>query len=141
MEAVEASREFGKLLQTGRLKNVDDKMVPMITALSKDISQQRERLGGDWSVAYAVFSRKQRQLLRELLGPDLVFVVLNMTKDCMVKRLRQRHGDAAERFIKTFENFSQLYEPAGEDEAQAFNLDITEDMDKDHVLAKVLETI
>ena len=98
-------------------------------------------MGGNWSIAYAVFSRKQRDLLRELLGPDLVFIVLNMSKDCMAKRIRQRHGDAAEHFIKSFEKFSALYEPAGQDEENAFNLDITEDMDKDKVLAKVLELV
>ena len=38
-------------------------------------------------------SRAQRDLIRNILGPDLVFVVLNMTKECQEKRLHERHGD------------------------------------------------
>ena len=34
-----------------------------------------------------------------------------------------------------------LYEPAGEDEEGAFNVVVTEDMSRDDVLKRVLETI
>ena len=29
------------------------------------------------------------------MGPELIFVVLNMTKDCQLERLQGRHGDSA----------------------------------------------
>lgn len=110
--------------------------------MAKDISKQRNRLGGDWSIAYAIFSREQRDLIREILGPDLVFVILNMSDDCMHQRLRKRHGEKeAAGMIEFVKKFASLYEPAGEDEENAINIDVTEDLDKDDVIAKVLELI
>ena len=75
----------------GNFENMEEIMVPYLDAAAKDIVKQRKRLGGDWSIAFAVFSRSQRKLLRKLLGKDLVFIVLNMTKECQKKRLESRH--------------------------------------------------
>ena len=36
-------------------------------------------------------------------------------------------------------NFFELCEPAGEDEENAFNVTITEDMNRDDVMEKILE--
>ena len=76
----------------GNFENMEEIMVPYLDAAAKDIIKQRKRLGGDWSIAFAVFSRGQRKLLRKLLGKDLVFIVLNMTKECQKKRLESRHA-------------------------------------------------
>ena len=112
--------------------------MPSVKAMANDISKQRNRLGGDWSIAYAIpFSREQRDVIREILGPDLIFVIMNLSRDCRNQRLRKRHN--SEEFIKEVEKFVSLYEPAGENEENAINIDITEDMDQDDVVAKVLE--
>ena len=39
------------------------------------------------------------------------------------------------------EKFYDLYEPAGEDEKNAYNIDITEDMSVDDVIKKVLKIV
>ena len=39
------------------------------------------------------------------------------------------------------EKFYDLYEPAGEDEKNAYNIDITEDMSVDDVIVKVLKIV
>ena len=36
--------------------------------------------------------RRGRDLCREILGSDVVFIVLNMTKSCQKKRIEARHG-------------------------------------------------
>ena len=70
----------------GNFDGIEEKFTPMIDASSKDIAKQRKRLGGDWAIAFACFSRSQRDMVRKALGPDLVFMVMNMTKECQRKR-------------------------------------------------------
>ena len=73
-------------IMKGDFDNVEEKFMPMLDAAAKDIAKQRKRLGGDWAIALACFSRSQREMLRKALGPDLVFIVLNMTNECQRKR-------------------------------------------------------
>ena len=45
--------------------------------IANDVLKQRQRIGGDWSIAFAIFSRKQRDIIRKILGPDLHGFELN----------------------------------------------------------------
>ena len=107
--------------------------------MANDVLKQRKRIGGDWSIAFAVFSRKQRDIIRNILGPDVIFMVLNLTKDCTKKRLASRHGDSdvADKFTTRLLEFTKFYEKAGEDEENTFNIIIEEDMNADNVIDKV----
>ena len=111
--------------------------------MANDILKQRQRIGGDWSIAFAVFSRKQRDIIRKVLGPDVIFMVLNLTKDCTKKRLTARHGegDLADMLNNTILELYKFYEKAGEDEENAFNIIIEEDMNADNVIDKVMDII
>ena len=111
--------------------------------MANDVLKQRKRIGGDWSIAFAVFSRKQRDIIRKILGPDVIFVVLSLTKDCTKKRLASRHGDSdvADKFTTRLLEFTKFYEKAGEDEENAFNIIIEEDMNADNVIDKVKDII
>ena len=111
--------------------------------IANDILKQRQRIGGDWSIAFAVFSRKQRDIIRKILGPDVIFIVLNLTKDCTKKRLASRHGDGdvADKITNMLLEFHKFYEKAGEDEENAFNIMIEEDMNSDDVINKVMDII
>ena len=111
--------------------------------MANDILKQRQRIGGDWSIAFAVFSRKQRHIIRKILGPDVIFIVLNLTVDCTKKRLTSRHGDSdiADEFTTRLLEFCKFYEKAGEDEANAFNIIIEENMNTDNVVEKVMDII
>merc|ERR1711988_1520800 len=92
---------------------------------AQDIGRQVKRLGGNWAMASAVMSRKHREMIRKYMGyDDLTFMVLNMTKDCVKKRLIKRHGSSmfdkkctvGENITEKMLNILNLYEPAGEDE-------------------------
>ena len=111
--------------------------------IANDILKQKQRIGGDWSVAFAVFSRKQRHIIRKILGPDVIFIVLNLTKDCTKKRLAGRHGDGdtADKITNILLEMHKFYEKAGEDEANAFNIIIEENMNTDNVVEKVMDII
>ena len=67
---------------------------PMYKCMADDISKQQKRLGGNWAIAQAVFSRNQRDFLRKAIGPDLVFIVLSLSKECQKKRVMARHGES-----------------------------------------------
>ena len=111
--------------------------------MANDVLKQSKRIGGDWSIAFAVFSRKQRDIIRKILGPDVIFMVLNLTKDCTKKRLASRHGDSdvADKFTTRLLEFTKFYEKAGEDEENTFNIIIEEDMNADNVIDKVMDII
>ena len=85
-----------QMVQSGKDVNMDEmneKVLPMLHEMALDVSRQRKRLGGNFAIAQAVFSRAQRDQIKKDLGPDLVFIVMNLTKECQSKRVTGRHGD------------------------------------------------
>ena len=124
----------------GTFEGIEEQLEPFLKLMANHIAKERQRLGGDFAVAQAIFSHKQRSLLREILGPDLVFIVMNMTKESQMERLSKRHaGNMPEAFMNVLIKWAEMCEPAGEDEVNAYNLDITADMTKEEVVQKVLE--
>ena len=116
-------------VKAGIYEGIEEDLIPFYEALSSYIVSQRKRLHGNWAIANAVFSRTQRETLRRQIGPELVFIVLNLTKDCQTKRLQRRHGEAiAESKLEMFTKYADLFEPAGDDEENAFNVTITDEM-------------
>ena len=122
---------------------MNEKMSPMFHEMALDICKQRKRLGGDWAIAQGVFTRGQRDQIRKIIGPDLYFMVMNLTRECHDQRLAHRYGSKSEKgakFADAMKRFYDLYEPAGDDEENAFNIDITEDMSIEDVIETVLKT-
>ena len=77
-------------------------------------------------------------MIRNTLGNDVIFFILHLTQETNHKRLVSR-GD--EEFIEIVESMAKMYESAGEDEKNAFNVHITEDMTPDDVAQKVLDIL
>ena len=46
-------------------------------------------LGGDWTVAFAIFSRAQRDIIRKALGNEVIFLILHLSDECNKKRLHR----------------------------------------------------
>ena len=111
----------------------------MLHLCAHDISKQRKRLGGNWCVDFVVYTRKQRDDLRKILGPDLIFIVLNISKEYEEKRLKERGEDDG--FIDFVLAIFQTSEAAGDDEENAYNVTITEDMSPNDVVKKILEIV
>ena len=134
---------MGKFMSGQISGNQFDEMIrPVLKIMGKDILRQKIRLGGDFAVAQAVVSRESRELLRKLMGPDLVFIVLNLTEECQQARILARHpGKEQEAFQKLLKSMFAAYEPAGEDEPNAYNVSIDQNMSKDDVMNVVIETI
>ena len=123
----------------GQIDQVDwEKFKPFFSLISKNIGIQKARVGGDFSIAQAVQSRDQREHIRKTL-PDVVFIVMSLTRENQKKRLKDRHGDSAP--LEMLEKMFDLYEKPGDGEENTYNVDITEDMTTKDVMDKVLETI
>ena len=145
MEAIKATdmamKKFAKMM-TGQFDNVEEDVQPMYDCMSEHVDKQRKRLGGDMAIAQTVFSRNQRDKIRKILGPDLVFIVLNMTEDCMTTRVKKRHGDSlGEIILNILKGYSELCEPADDDEENAYNITITEEMSPEDLIQIILEII
>lgn len=146
IKAVEKGFDAYRKIEDGEKmspEEMNEKMSPMFHEMALDICKQRKRLGGDWAIAQAVFSQAQRDQIRKIIGPDLIFMVLNLTKECQGKRLENRHAgddEAGAMFADSLKRFYDLYEPAGENEENALNIDITEDMSIEDVVEVVLKT-
>ena len=54
------------------------------SSLANDLRTERARLGGDWVMAFAIPDIQSREILRHLLGPDLLFVVLELSPELQV---------------------------------------------------------
>ena len=107
--------------------------------MAQYVKNERNRIGGDWAVAQAVPTRALRDEIKKIL-PDVTFVTLTRKEDVLRKRLEARHGDQkgiADHFV----SFMKQYEPAEEDEAQAFNVDLTASMTPDDVVEIVLQKL
>lgn len=123
----------------GSIENIDGNLGPIIGVAGRAIARQRARLGGEWATAFVVFSRRQRRSIREMFGSDLVFIALNLSKECLENRLKVRHGDGA--FSELVTKFLELFEPVGDDEENTYNICVTEDMNPDDVVNKTLEIL
>jgi len=139
--ATDCMKDFMQLLEG---KQYDTKKVEKFYSfMCQDIAAQRRRIGGDWVVAHAVPTRAIRDHIRAGLGPDLIFVVLNMTHEDQLKRVKARHGDTGvgARFVELATKSYTIYEPADDDEENAINVMITKDMSREDVVEKILKEV
>ena len=135
--------EFPKLMEC---KEYDvELMKTWYSEMAKDILKEKNKFGGSWAVAQAVPSREFRETIRKVLGDQCIFVILNLSEETNAKRLDGRHADMDEETKKGILTMMQamykLYEPAGEDEDNAVNVEIGPEMDKAAVAKAVLEKV
>ena len=164
IKAIEARNEMqNKMSAPGYEFDADDiteQFSMIVDASCEDIIRQRQRLGGDWTVrkvksypstkmnsclyshifqvALAIFSQAQRDIVRNLLGNDVIFIILQLTPETHHKRLVGRGEEMDGDMAGIFDSMTKMYEPAGKDEKNAFDVHITEEMTPDDVAQKVL---
>merc|ERR1711997_733173 len=106
-----------------------------------DIIRERNKLGGDWVINQAVYTRAARDVVRKKLGPNLKFVALDMDPELQSKRLAKRmtsgfgeagalSGEVTEEALEQAkEEMKTMTGKLGaveKDEHRTFTLDITE---------------
>ena len=125
------------------MEEVNKKLDAFCVLMANDILKQRSRIGGDWSIAFAMFSRHQREIIRKILGPDVIFIVMGLTEKTTKKRLQGRFGDGeiGDQFTNQCLGIYKKYEEAGDDEMNSYNIMIDENMSIDDVDDKVISII
>ena len=64
-------------------------------AMAQDIGSEKKRIGGDFAIAHVILTKEVRDKMREWLGPDLIFVHLEMSQEDRRARVMDRHmGEA-----------------------------------------------
>jgi len=117
------------------------KLCKLYSMMAKDITKERKRLGGDFVVTESVPTRVLRDHMRAKLGPDLIFVVLHMTKDDLEARLKARHGEEAGTIIEYLTKANAMYERARKDEPNTLDVKVTQEMSPDDVVDKILDML
>ena len=122
----------------------EDDLEAQLRECAKDVLKQRKRLGGDWILDHATPTRKLREIIKSTLTNDVIFIVLNVKKKLVSTRLTGRHGNDtyfSKKLSQYLAGLHKYYEPAGKDEENAFNVDVTQDITKEELVQKILEII
>eukprot|EP00090_Calanus_glacialis_P002740 TRINITY_DN12044_c0_g1_i3.p1 TRINITY_DN12044_c0_g1~~TRINITY_DN12044_c0_g1_i3.p1 ORF type:complete len:331 (+),score=83.34 TRINITY_DN12044_c0_g1_i3:73-993(+) len=82
-------KEFGSFLRGDYDKDV---FVEFYELLCQDIIRERQRIGGDWVIASCVVTQDIRNIIRSQLGPDLMFVSLEIGQENQMERIGRRHN-------------------------------------------------
>ena len=117
-----------------------EKVRNLYTIMCLDIAKEQRRIGGNWAVAQAVPTRALRDHIRSQMGKNLIFIVLHMSKEDQLSRLKARHGDD-ETLLKQFSNVFDVFEPAGDGEPNAIHIEVTKNMSRDNVVEKVIRSV
>lgn len=120
-----------------------EKMCKFYKAIAEDVSKEQKRVGGDFVVAHAVPTRKARDYIRTLFGNNLTFVVLHMSKEDEIKRIKTRHGEgeAADSVVAMLTKLYDMYEPATEEEPNSINVVVTDSMSREDVVKEILRCL
>jgi len=104
--------------------------------MAENIKSERERVGGDWIVAFALKKRLDRDIFREVLGPELLSIVLDISLELVIERLQGR-GEGEDALAA--EHWQ--HQPAGKDEPRTIGFEIIKSRSKQENAAAVLELI
>ena len=122
----------------------EDDLEPQLRECAKDVMKQRKRLGGNWIIDHATPTRKLREMIKSTLNNDVIFIVLNVKKKLVSTRLSERHGNEtyfSKKLSQYLAGLHKYYEPAGKDEENTFNVDVTQDISKEELVQKILKII
>ena len=103
VRAVEGfGQQFNAVIGDFSEVNVED-IGNFFSSLCDDIITERKRLGGNWVIAFAIPDIASRDILRSLLGPELVFVVLELSPELQAHYIFKK----ANHFMKKIEEISR----------------------------------
>ena len=115
--------------------------------LCQDILRERGKLGGDWVIAQAAYTRTARDIIRRKMGGDLILVVLETEQESLqIERLARRAANKEEMTEEELESSKNMvkgyvgcHDTVQEDEPNTFKVMVTADMTAADVANIVLE--
>ena len=139
----DAGPEFQKVLQQ---KPYDaEKIKSFCTMLAQDIVNYKKRLGGTFTVAQAIPTREMRDNMKEVFGPQAIFICLRLSKETNRKRVEARHAAAEPEQAKKFTDFLtgiyDAYEDAQPGEENCITVHVEPHDTPDAVMQKILKQV
>ena len=135
--------EFKKMIQGAPYD--DEKIKPFYRHLAEDIVKHKQRLGGNFAVAQAVPKREMRDFMKEVFGPQGIFVTIRLSKETNAKRIEARHGGGDPEMIKNMtewlNNMYDLYEDAQPGEENCVTVEVDPDDSREDVMKKILQKV
>jgi len=108
--------------------------------MAADIAKEKNRIGGGFAVAHVLFSADIRSAIREILGPDLIIIVLTMPRAERRERiLRRHHGD--EKSADLFDYFENRMEGVLENEPNTIEIKVDSAMTKEEVVNEIIKRV
>merc|ERR1719320_1584549 len=108
--------------------------------LAADIAREKTRIGGDFAIAHVLLSAEVRAAVRQVLGPDLIIIVLTMNSADRRNRILARHsGDVSA--ADMLDEFEKLMEGVKEDEQNTIELQVNSKMTRDDVVTEILKKV
>jgi len=108
--------------------------------MAEDIGKEKKRIGGDFAIAHVLLTADIRAVVRDLLGPDLIIVVLTMSSADRRERILERHhGD--EHSANVLDQFDKVMEGVRENEPNTIELRVGSTMTKDEVVAEIMQKV
>ena len=118
---------------------------PFFRTLAKDIVKHKQRLGGNFAVAQAVPTRVFRDCIKEIFGPQGIFVVLRLAKETNAKRVAGRHAGGDPETLKKMLDFMNgiydTYEDAQPGEDNCIMVEIGPEDSREDVMNKILKQV
>ena len=135
--------EFEKMI---KLQPYDAESVkPFYKLLAEDIVRHKNRLGGNFAVAQAVPTREFRDHMKEVFGPQAIFVTIRLSKETNAKRVEARHADGDEEMKKKVLEFLNgmydQYEDAQPGEENCITVHVGPEDGKEEVMNKILKLV
>ena len=118
---------------------------PFFRILAQDIVRHKQRLGGNFAVAQAVPTRVLRDCMKDIFGPQGIFVVLLLTKETNAKRVASRHAggdpETMKKMLEFLDGMYDQYEDAQAGEENCITVEIGPEDSRDDVMNKILKQV
>ena len=146
LETVKAVKEFYEAIDNRNEAPDEKKSQNYYEALAKHVKIERERIGGqNWVLSQAVSSRKYREAMKKILGPNCYFITLGLSSGTQNQRLQNRYKhlqeDQRNKVLEFLTDVEKNFEPAALDEKNGKHIVVTPDLDQKAVVQKILDTI
>ena len=124
------------------LEDPDESTLKKSQVLARHILQERHRLGGDFVVAFNLNSQL-RDTVKEITGPDTIFIVLCLDAELRAKHLEQRLPKTpwGQERLKTLMKSSKYQCPTIIDELNTFNVQVTESKTPNDLAKEILSLV
>ena len=125
--------------QEARRKNETTDRSPTdryLRMMAENVKRERERVGGDWVFVFAIGRKLDRDIFREVIGDDLINVVLDISLDLVKKRLSGR-GQGEEELAANH----WAYEPAQLNEPNTISFEIKDGVTREENADQIFDLI